>query len=98
MMNTMRLATPPPDAPCQVRIGRGPHAPVYVLEDDYYALHEVAESPMGGSPILVLEDGAVAVFRGHPRDSAPPGPGGRAHPPRIGPVYALAPGGNLAVP
>src|SRR5262249_41921395 len=97
MMNTMLLAGPSPDAPIQVRIGRDPHASVYVLEEDYYALHGVAESPMKGSPILVLEDGAVAVFRGHPRDPEPRTPG-RTPPPHIGPVYALAPGGTLAVP
>jgi hypothetical protein len=81
-----------------VRIGGQPKAPVYVLADDCYASHWGSESHSVENAILVLEDGAVAVFRGKPPDTDPESPAGRAHSPRIGPVYASDPGGNLAVP
>jgi hypothetical protein len=81
-----------------VRIGGQPKAPVYVLADDCYALHWGGESHSVENAILVLEDGAVAVFRGQPPEAAAETLAGRAHPLRIGPVYASDPGGNLAVP
>jgi hypothetical protein len=79
-------------------MGRNPDAPAYELADDCYAVHGVAGSPVAKKAILVLEDGSVAVFRGQPPASATAGAGARAQPPRIGPVYASAPGGGLAVP
>lgn len=58
----------------------------YELQDGYYAVHGGRRGPPAEGAVLVLNEGEIAVFRGHPPET-----------PQVGPVYA-APKGPLAVP
>jgi hypothetical protein len=71
-------------APRELRVGQGERARTYSLAPDRHAVHGPAARAVS-RPILVLEDGEVAVV------------GGEAAPPGAGPVY-VTPAGGLAVP
>ena len=81
--------------PRQVAAGTARAGEAYTLQDGYYAVHgRVPGAPAPGA-VLVLEDGAIAVFAG---SLAAAGEGGETSARiNIGPVYAQ-PGGPLAVP
>jgi len=71
-------------APRELRVGQGERARTYSLARDRHAVHGPAARAVP-DPILVLEDGEIAVV------------GGEAAPPGAGPVY-VTPAGGLVVP
>ena len=62
----------------------------FLLKHGYYATHRTNADIVTDAE-LVLNDGAIAVFKGEP-------PRNREVQSSIGPVYELGPGGSLAVP
>jgi hypothetical protein len=62
----------------------------FLLKQGYYATHRT-NTDIAPDAELVLDDGAIAVFKGEP-------PKTREVQSSIGPVYELGPGGSLAVP
>jgi hypothetical protein len=77
----------PSESPAEVRATSGP---TYVRRPDLHALHDLPPGSPLDDAITVLNDGAIAVF--------PTGYGRRATGSPQSPVYALEPGGALAVP
>lgn len=65
---------------------------VYVRLPGYYAVHNRKPGTPAPTALFVLNDGAIAVFRGEPETREDAGAA------RVSPVYRLHPDGPLAVP
>jgi len=76
--------------PSRVSAGTGRSESGFILKHGYYATQRPPADVVEGAELL-LEDGAIAVFKGEP-------PKTREVQSSIGPVYELGPGGSLAVP
>ncbi|HKA23198.1 MAG TPA: hypothetical protein VKN18_33330 [Blastocatellia bacterium] len=76
--------------PSRVGAGTGRSGSGFILKHGYYATQRPA-ADIAQDAELVLDDGAIAVFKGEP-------PKTREVQSSIGPVYELGPGGSLAVP
>ena len=79
--------------PQQIRANMTPSAPLYVRKPGYYALHHRSPDTPAPGAVLLLEDGAIAVFRGEPDEADMTVQNGA-----LSAVYGLQPGGLLAVP
>lgn len=81
--------------PREVRSGTRRSSPVHARLPDHYALYR-AQSDRAASPDALLsmvdEDEVIEVFRGEPDEHK------ADRSARVGPVYALQPGGSLTVP
>jgi hypothetical protein len=79
--------------PRQIRANMTASAPLYVLKSGHYAVqHRSANIPAPGA-VLLLDDGAIAVFQGEPGEAAEASQSGD-----LSPVYGLQPSGLPAVP
>ena len=65
----------------------------YVQQSGYYALHNLQSETEASGAVTTLNDGMIAIFSGTPQTSRSSAPDVV-----ISPVYALQPGGSLAVP
>ena len=79
--------------PQQIRANMSPSAPLYVRKSDYYAVHNRPPELPAQGVVLLLNDGAIAVFQGEPDEARITAETGT-----LSPVYALQPGGLPAVP
>lgn len=79
--------------PQQIRANMSPSAPLYVRKSDYYALHHRSPDTPTPGAVLLLEDGAIAVFRGESDEARITAETGT-----LSPVYGLQPSGLPAVP
>jgi len=79
--------------PQQIRANMSASAPLYVRKADHYAVHQRSPDLPARGAVLLLEDGAIAVFQGRPDEANIAGQAGR-----LGPVYGLQPSGLPAVP
>lgn len=79
------------DYPCQVYADSAHPASEYRRVAGYYAVHHRPVGAPAPGAVMVLNDGAIAVFRGDPDDAV-----GTAQ--TLTPVYRLEPAGPLAVP
>jgi hypothetical protein len=68
-------------------------APLYVRKAGHYAVHHRPTNTPAPDAVLLLEDGAIAVFRGEPDEAAEASQVGD-----LSPVYGLQPSGLPAVP
>jgi hypothetical protein len=79
--------------PRQIRANTTSSAPLYLRQAGSYAVHQrPRELPAPGAELL-LDDGAIAIFRGKPDETAAASQAGS-----LGPVYGLQPSGLPAVP
>ncbi len=83
--------TPFAEYPQQVRFGTARPEAVYMRVPAYYAVHHRPAGASAPGAVLLLNDQTIAVFEGDPGEA----PAGEA---TLTPVYALEPGGPLAVP
>jgi hypothetical protein len=79
--------------PQQVPASTERPASLYVRQPGYYAVHDRRPDMPAPGAALLLNDGAIAVFRGEPDETQAASMAGT-----LGPVYALQPGGPPAVP
>lgn len=79
--------------PRQIRANMTASAPLYVRKADYYAVHQRPASLPAPGAVLLLDDGAIAIFPGEPDEA-----GVTAQAGRLSPVYGLQPSGLPAVP
>ena len=82
-----------PKAPREIHAGAEHSRAHYVRKPDYYAIHGQPHGVAATGAAALLDDGAIAVFRGAPNTATASAAKGR-----LGPVYALQPGDLLAVP
>ena len=82
-----------PKAPREIHTGAEHSSAHYVRKPGYYAIHDQPQGVAATGAAALLDDGAIAVFQGEPDTATAASPTGR-----LGPVYALQPGGVLAVP
>jgi hypothetical protein len=80
------------DYPQQVRAGAKEASSIYKLSPELYALHGRQAGTSAPGVHYLLNNGTIAVFKGTPDKAAV------SAPERLGPVYALQPGGAPAVP
>ena len=92
----MSSTNKPVKYPAEIRAGHGSASAVYARTADHYALLDRRPNEPPDDPVLTLEGGSVAVFRGQPRRAR-----GRnaatAKSPAVAPVYRLGADGPLAV-
>jgi hypothetical protein len=79
--------------PSQIRANMTASAPVYVLKPGQYAVHQRPRNIPAPDAVMLLDDGAIAVFQGEPDETAKASQGGS-----LSPVYGLQPSGMPAVP
>jgi len=79
--------------PSQIRANMSSTAPLYVRKSDYYAIHQRPPGSPAPDAILLLDDGAIAVFQGEPDEVAAASQAGS-----LVPVYGLQPSGLPAIP
>jgi hypothetical protein len=92
--------------PSEIRAGGRASPTVYVRRPDHYAVLRRRQGDPADDAVLTLDGGSIAVFRGQAdaQSSATAGDASRraaagaGEGPVVGPVYALAPNGPLAVP
>ena len=84
---------PFPDYPRKVRMSMKRPDLFYVRVPGYYAAHNLRSDEPTPDAVFVLNDGAIAVFRGEPGKTETISPSAV-----LSPVYAPETGGPLAVP
>lgn len=65
----------------------------YVQQAGFFAIHDATATSLPGDAIMTLNDDTIAIFAGDPQTKRDLAPGAE-----ISPVYALQPGGSMAVP
>lgn len=65
----------------------------YVQQSGYYAVHNLQSDAEAAGAVTTFNDGTIAIFAGPPETARNLAPNAT-----VGPVYALQPGGALAVP
>jgi hypothetical protein len=79
--------------PPHIRANTTSSAPLYVLKPGYYAVQQRPPDLPAPDAVLLLDDGAIAVFQGEPGEAAEAAQAGG-----LSPVYALQPSGLSAIP
>lgn len=79
--------------PSRIRANMTSSAPLYVLKSDYYAVYQQPPDSAAPDAILLLDDGAIAVFEGEPDEAAVASRAGS-----LVPVYGLQPSDMPAIP
>lgn len=77
--------------PQELPAGMTPGAPVYTRLPAYYAVHGPRSDTAVPAPVLIFDEGPIAVMLGSPEQEA-------AAPGKVSPVYSLQPTGTFAVP
>jgi hypothetical protein len=79
--------------PRQIRANTTSPAPLYLRQSGYYAVHQRPRDLPAPGAELLLDDGAIAIFRGEPDEAGAVSRAGS-----LSPVYGLQPSGLPAVP
>ena len=78
--------------PTELWVGAGEKAQAYKLLPRFYAVHGAREDAGGPEPLQTFSEENIAVFKGEPGETSAAGSR------NLSPVYALHPGGSMAVP
>ncbi len=76
--------------PTQIQVGNATATVVYHRQPGYYAIHQLTPATPRKDAVVQLQDGAIAVVAGTPDGSLETA--------QLSAVYALQPGGAIAVP
>lgn len=78
--------------PRQIAVSSRPGAQAYAMVPDQHAIHGQPPGKPSPNAIHLLNEGAIAVFKGSPGKASVSDPG------KVTPVYTLGSGGSPAVP